>query len=160
MGIFVFEYLGDDFVFGAARDIYTNKSGKEVKAALLSIEMVQGLTTAVIQKDAVGKFHMATASVDGYLFGDCFWDCLKTLDVISSAKNIIYCEEQEGGLGECCLVIISNNMVMYDAMISTKELDDIAVEIIISYGKAFDLFVHGNAPFPLQSSKDAMGGMV
>lgn len=160
MGIFVFEYLGDDFVFGAARDIYTNKSGKEVKAALLSIEMVQGLTTVVIQKDADGKFHMATASVDGYLFGDCFWDYLKALDVISSAKNIIYCEEQEGKVGECCLVIISNNMVMYDAMISTKELDDIAVEVIISSGEAFDLFVHGNAPFPLQSSKDAMGGMV
>ena len=88
MALTYFQLKGEQFIAGANRDIYVGKSAKQIKDTLLSIERLDGPTSAVIQKGSDGAVNTVTSTVTGYLFGECLWEHLKKENKVSAEKII------------------------------------------------------------------------
>jgi len=154
-----FQLKGEQFIAGANRDIYVGKSAKQIKDTLLSIERLDGPTSAVIQKGSDGAVNTVTSTVTGYLFGECLWEHLKKENKVSADASIIFCEERESN-SECYLVIVSQGVVIYDAIIPPSLIDEYVSEKIKTSGQRFEIITHGDTPFPNEETSAGIGDIV
>ena len=150
MSLVYFQLKGETFIAGANRDTYTGKSAKQIKETLISIETAEGPTAAVIKKGSSGLVHTVTSTLSGYLFGECLWEYLKKEMGRSAGDSIIFCEEKRNE-SECYLVIVSQGVVIYDAIIPPSQIDEFVSDTIKNSGESFNIIVYGNTPFPAEN---------